>query len=543
MLGNLLQRITIILCLVAAAALFVLILMAANPGAWGHIGNEMHGGFKEFFGALGYMFQQIGYGVVILFCVGVVLGIIWASIKFILPAAIDLKHQTQARVITPSKYGPAQAVQYIDRTGQVAFYDLANTSMPVDAGQMMAALKASMQANYTAIGTIARQNKELNMIASPSEEDEDDSVEGSALTLPPKEVFPLSKVLYERIPADEYIIGYKADGRMQGKLFEKEGNLYNSMYVVGDQGFGKTVIATLLAAYTIKAGGRLLIIDPEMGDPQSLTNRLGPLARPEFLLAPVANTPEKTQAVLKQAKAEIETPGPYPVLLLIDELSMIGRHVDSKRGRWADVGNDILDTTEDFATRGRKRKRRAIVMGQFTQAARSGGTFLRNAMALVVFHLKEQQARLALGKEDAEITPLLDKGEAVIVPSDPTEPKACVKVVLPDEEALDLIVKIALELLTEECRSSVVQEPQMDEFTEDLNQSRTAPEPIKMSPELAYKARVRRVRELRKQGRNQTEIIEFVWGVSRGGSDAYAKARDEYLTIMQRLVLEDAQEA
>lgn len=58
-------------------------------------------------------------------------------------------------------------------------------------------------------------------------------------------------------------------------------------------------------------------------------------------------------------------------------------------------------------------------------------------------------------------------------------------------------------------------------------------------PELAYQAKVNRVRLLREQGLNQSKIIKLVWGCAPGDSDVYRQARDEFKTIMAQIVLED----
>ncbi len=369
--------------------------------------------------------------------------------------------------------------------------------------------------------------------------------------LPPtaQEQLPAPRKMYKLIDVlrsggvgdDEYIIGYKQDGSpMAGKLFDVQDNLYNSIFTVGDQGGGKTAFAVLIAAYTIKHGGRLLIIDPEKGQRQSLTERLGPLANKAFLLAEIADTPEKAEKLLTIAESEIETPGEYPVALLVDELSMIARQAEVGMGKWAQVGKRCLSVLEDYATRGRKRIRRGVVMGQFTQGKRNGGTMLRYAMALMCFRIDKKQSMLALDPEDAEQTPTLDPGEVIVIPSRSSEPKARMQVIYPDEEALQIIASVALELLDDGPVSGEF--PKQDNGGDQDPQKRPG-NVVEMTPEMAYRARVRRVRELRAQGRNQTQIIEILWGITPGGSGEYAKARDEFKSIMQQIAVEDAREA
>lgn len=69
----------------------------------------------------------------------------------------------------------------------------------------------------------------------------------------------------------------------------------------------------------------------------------------------------------------------------------------------------------------------------------------------------------------------------------------------------------------------------------DLNPSRTALEPFIVDPVTARMARVRRIQDMLSPGRNQSKIIEAIYGVRKGGGTEYAKARDEYLSIVQFL--------
>ncbi len=147
---------------------------------------------------------------------------------------------------------------------------------------------------------------------------------------------------------------------------------------------------------------------------------------------------------------------------------------------------------------------------------------------------------MALDPEDAEQTPTLDPGEVIVIPSRSSEPKARMQVIYPDEEALQIIASVALELLDDGPVSGEF--PKQDNGGDQDPQKRPG-NVVEMTPEMAYRARVRRVRELRAQGRNQTQIIEILWGITPGGSGEYAKARDEFKSIMQQIAVEDAREA
>lgn len=340
---------------------------------------------------------------------------------------------------------------------------------------------------------------------------------------------------------EESIVGYVDGQPLRGRLFSDDGNMFDSIFVAGDTGFGKSVFAVYFNALNVLHYGRTLVIDPDAEFDQSLSKRLGPLAHEMFLLHPVASTPEMAHKVIDMAEDELDVPGDYPVLWLVDEFSMIMRHAESN-GKWGEVGKRLATVAEDWATRGRKRRRKVMVFGQMTQAKRTGGTELRDSMTTVCFHLKERRARLVLDVEEAEITPTLKPGEVLVIPARSSEDSYRMQIPLPDEEALQVIARtIASSGDDKNTRQSARTEPEPD-----LNATRTEPEPrcqiIEMTPELALKAKVRRVGELRKQGKNMSQIIEMLYGVSRGGSAEYAKARDEYLSIIKMITLEDAQE-
>ncbi len=369
--------------------------------------------------------------------------------------------------------------------------------------------------------------------------DDREPVEDEEEELAPLEMISLSELLRdgEILPdEEESIIGYERDGEpVVGRLFDIQDNIYNSIFIVGDQGYGKSSLAVLLAAYTVFHRGRLLVIDPEKGQAQSLTERLGPLVHPAFLLCEIADTPQKAEQLLSIAEQEIAEPGDYPLCLLIDELSMIARAAETNMGKWAAVGKRILVVAEDYATRGRKRIRRSVAMGQFTQGKKSGGTALRYAMANMVFRIDQKQARLVLEPEDAAIAPTLVPGEVIVIPSRSSEPKVQMQVVYPDEEGLQMIAQAMLS------ESDLVSGAFQPAFQENLQEDLKRPGNIlEMTPETAWRAKVRRVRELRKKNRNQRQIIETIWGVRPGGSQEYARARDEYLSIMEQITQEDA---
>lgn len=330
---------------------------------------------------------------------------------------------------------------------------------------------------------------------------------------PPQERYDLSTFLARGLDmrARESLLGYTRDGEeVSGPLFDLDHNFYNSLFVAGETGFGKSALAALNGAYTVAHDGFLLCIDPDAEYPQSLNERLGSLKN--FLLCDVASTPAQAKRVVQIARAELEQPGAYPVLLLVDEYSAIARHVE-KGGAWQEIGRELVLLLEEYATRGRKRKRRAIVFGQYTQASRSGGTEVRDSMTQAIFHLKQRQARLVFAKEEAEQVATLTEGEMLVIPARASQDSFTLQLLYPDEKGIEQIVRERLARVPEAVTPNNIR----------------ALAPAGPGPD-----RGPLVLSLREKGATQEDIIYRVWGVRKGGSERYARALAEYRAIISQ---------
>jgi hypothetical protein len=237
------------------------------------------------------------------------------------------------------------------------------------------------------------------------------------------------------------IIGYADGEALRGSLFARSGNLFDSLFAIGDQGFGKSSLGVLIACYTVLHGGKILVIDPDAEEPESLTRRLGNLSR--FLMAPVASSPEQALHVVATARKAIESPSGKPVLLLVDEFSYLMRQLENKGSRWNDSAIGIKDISEDYATRGRKRFCRIIAFGQIAKVERTGGSEFRDSCTLLAFHLKRERAQQILEGDAADIASQLVAGEVVVVPRNAGG--QAYKLALPyaDDQAVARVVEMA----------------------------------------------------------------------------------------------------
>lgn len=499
------------LALVAAIVLGVVLLMLIP---------DIHNGIVLFV-------QEINTALIILFVVGLSLGSVAVGVKIWQSARVhEVKDSKDGRI--------ARAIVYQGKVVQIGSAEgLGINEILQMQGQLIAQQHKTLQVVDSGAKTMQRLLPLLDEYEEVEEEEDPLQIEGPKIP-------NLSEQLQSngtQVNEDTSIVGYVEGEPLRGKLFDDDGNMVDSVFVFGDQGFGKSTFATYLAALTALHHGRLIVIDPDAEFGQSLSVRLGPLANEIFLLCPIADTPQKAAHAVSLARDELESPGDYPVLWLIDEFSMIARQATSGTGKWSEVGKELIELTEDWATRGRKRRRRVVAFGQIPNAKRSGGTEFRDSTTVVCFHLKKKRAQMILD-EEAEIAPDLGPGEVIVVPARSSESSYRMQLPMPDKDGLTRVARTMAKMAPEAGSdgSEYTKEAALEPLS---NRSRTelepSPEPFLVDHETAFKVKVRRIRDLRNQNKNQSQIIETIYGVKKGGSPEYAKARDEYLSIMQLL--------
>jgi hypothetical protein len=341
----------------------------------------------------------------------------------------------------------------------------------------------------------------------------------------------------DTIPGEpESILGYALDGGPRRGPWNK----LHSFFVAGGSGSGKSSTVAYYAALAVLHNARLLLIDPDAAEEESITRRLSPLS--PFLLAPVGNTPQSALRVVEIANQEMEEPGSYPIVLIVDEFSTIMRH-GKLGGLWSEAAQPIASCLEEYAQRGRKRNRTAIVIGQIAKASRTGGTELRASMTATFVHrIKPQQARLMLDPEEADQCEYLEPGEALVLL---TNAVSTYRMRIPYADLSDMMLVAQLMRPTSGRKPNRETSPALHVLRHDDDDElvETCPQParnlVETSPATAWEAKVARVRELRSQSRTQKQILYQVWGVTPGGNAAYVQARDEYQQIVKLLNAEE----
>jgi hypothetical protein len=147
-----------------------------------------------------------------------------------------------------------------------------------------------------------------------------------------------------------------------------------------------------------------------------------------------------------------------------------------------------------------------------------------------------------LEAEEADIAPDLGAGEVIVIPARSSEASYRMQLPMPDKDGLLQVARAMAKMASEDGSdgSEYAKDPEPEPISNrsrtdlepDLNQQS---EPFIVDHETAFKVKVRRIRDMRNQNKNQSQIIEAIYGVKKGGSPEYAKARDEYLSIMQLL--------
>ena len=348
------------------------------------------------------------------------------------------------------------------------------------------------------------------------------------LGLPAPRVPTLAEQLQrgETMPYEvESILGYHADGMPRKGQWHK----LHSFSTFGASGSGKSSTVAYYAALAVLHAARLLVIDPDAEEDDSLTRRLANLAF--ALLCPIGDTPQRAAKVLDVVEQELLTPGDYPVVWITDEFSSIMRQGEKGLKGWGELAERLAYHTEDWAQRGRKRRRTTIVIGQISKASRTGGTETKYSMTATFVHrLHAQQARLLLDGPDAKQCPYLAVGEVMVLLNNSPETYR-MHIPYADAAAMQIVADL-MASNHKTHRFDPVSGQALPAGSQDWKPSRNT---LETPDEAAWQAKVNRMRELRHKGRTQRDILYQIWGVTPGGSPDYAQAKAEYRQILALL--------
>lgn len=398
MLERLIQRVTLLLSFMAAAALLVGIFMMARPKEFWHTMGELHDGLANLFAA-------IGIGVEIVFFTGLLLVGAYALIR--------LRNMWTVQVIGPTRHGPQQAVMVRER-GMTRVEHLANTQIPLDANQLMAALQKSMLANYQSVNTIVKQQRVIDQYG-----DYDEDEDGAPSALPPPEgipeVVPYSAIR-DQVPGELSLLGIHPHN---GELEIISPDKLKTAWFVGGSNTGKTNTVYGKVGDVVEWGAKILINDSHAHKDDSLTKKLRDFHH-RLLMTPAQKDEDIKRATIRflqefMARRDEGSSCDELWLIVTDEVNATGEHmvaVTPEEETWlkANFGLKIkegriklmvlfkiLAETCGYESRG------FGMFGFFISQKAAGLSWLRNAMMTVFVHglLMDSEALLAANNDRA----------------------------------------------------------------------------------------------------------------------------------------------
>jgi hypothetical protein len=315
-----------------------------------------------------------------------------------------------------------------------------------------------------------------------------------------------------------------------GELVEGSFKSLYSTGLGGLQGSGKTWTASFLLAQSALQGARLVIVDPQLGDDETLSTRVAGLA-PAFL-CDVASAPGDILAALRLVDDELKArergaAQRWPVIVAIDEWLSL------RRGELGDV---LPLLVERLATTGRKYNVNAMLLSQRWDKAAAGEG--RNTLTSAYVHrLRPDEARMLTGLRAAALpddTLLLPPGVAYLM----TTSGELRRVAIPRMVIADIAevgqrlgggtypAGIGGELAADRqfgFRAATSRQPPGNQSAINAELTSSASERAQLDPESA------RIVALFLQGLGIPEITREVFGVSTGRAYTEARARVEQI--------------
>jgi hypothetical protein len=310
------------------------------------------------------------------------------------------------------------------------------------------------------------------------------------------------------------------------------GDLYSSA-IGGLSGSGKSWAACNLLAQSALNGARVLLIDPDASNSESLAARLAPLAG-RFVCDPAEDDSDIVAAVnlvareLERRRAAKDARH-SPLIVAIDEYAALQR---------GSAGGALAGLVEDIARRGRRLGVYAMCLSQVWQASRSGGGHTRDAFASAyVMRMRAKQASMLTGMPARDLPPdilelpsgqgylLTTRGELLRVaqPATTHQDMQQVAALLPDNLHSQAET---LETGPPAGGAGSGQGSGWEAVPESADSAAVRGKPLS--------AEDAQILALARQAMGVTDIIEAVWG-SRGGNQFKTRARRVMEVIAESL--------
>lgn len=330
--------------------------------------------------------------------------------------------------------------------------------------------------------------------------------------------------------SDRFLFGmYPADNTPMYGVWDR----VKSLIVAGMSGSGKTVsMVFIIVQLMLSKAAKLTVIDPHWSKPDGLTTRLKPLSTYGVFVKGNDNTRivETVAAFREMLERRISGESfDHAELLVIDEWNRIA-------SRSKDVFDDVKWIVEEIAQEGRGYQVYVMLAGQIWMPSKSGGSSIIDSVQAVYAHrLKKNQSRFLVDGEIAKQTEKLQPGHVFF--SDAYGEVE--RLVIPEAKYRDAVtVRDMLQGVIDASPGY----PLLKTVGDETETFQAEMEPLLSLPSPEIKSfqtpgeKLTEIKRLRMLNFNQSQVIQHIWHVKPGATQAYQSALTEYKQLLEQLV-------
>lgn len=495
------EKVILLATFVALVVLSIIVASILAPTTFKQITNNL-------LAAIGDVAHAVAIGAMILFAVGLVLGVCWVL--------TELRHRKTYRVIGHNKYGPAQALTQLDGT----VVPLQNGQMQMDPALMLEFVRKAMQISSQA-ATMARRDyyigeeKPVEQIEGPEEEEQIPDVVNYA-------------DIADEVPESMSLLGiHPANGDLELTDWEK----LKMVWLVGSSSTGKSNTIFGKAYEAANKQAKLAVVDQHAPKKDSLARKLASLSH--AFVREIAVSDQQVLDTLAWFKAEFERRVHCPVcrqsnttcpacsqkiVLICDEMNRMVRN------------EALIKPLKEIVAICGQESRGFGMYGWFLSQKCAGLKWLRdNAITVIVHRLTRiEEAKMACNDDMVAARKLLKFkiGRTYIYGVDFDEP---VELQQPLYEVTPSVVESTIEEIPQSTGSentSVEQSSPESDKQAAIKSVQEDGQPLDRTFPLDF-SKLKQVRKMILEQRNQNDIICEVWGVTEN-SRAFRAAKEEF---------------
>jgi hypothetical protein len=311
---------------------------------------------------------------------------------------------------------------------------------------------------------------------------------------------------------------------LNGPRFEKFGNV-RSIAIGGKNGTGKTSTIAFFSLQAVLYGFQLVIIDPHIGNPESIANKLEPVAN--FMVRPAASQAQLVD-VLSAVNDELEnrklTPSTVyqPWVIVLDELPAMIR-----KAKGTDGISTIINAIAAINDEGRKYGMFMIAGGQRWKQSSSGSADVRQSFPAVITHknsLSEVALLMDCTPSEATLGTQLSIGQVYI--NDSVESMMHTAIPFVAAQDAPIVARVAESFRNfDEMPTNVIEMPrkisEMPEIVSEIPRERS------------WEDKLALFRELHTQKAKKVRYMNEIWGAKAGDNEGYNTFKREFAEMSQ----------